>query len=155
MLSGAKAPRTVVVGGSGHYGHDITKGRSVRESGDGDQADSIARAGMRQAGHRRLLLITEAARLDGGSLEKDDLRIIADRLVQASSAFTLDEIVVRAIGQRGQIPEAAGEHRRVIDAAGERHQAVGDAAADRRRVQGPGREDGGRIGRRLRASLSG
>ena len=50
-----------------------------------------------------LLLITEAARLDGGSLEKDDLRINADRLAGSSSAFTLDEIVVRAIGQRGRV----------------------------------------------------
>ena len=49
-----------------------------------------------------LLLITEAARLDGGKLEKDDLRVIADRLAQASSAFTLDEIVVRAIERRGR-----------------------------------------------------
>jgi hypothetical protein len=49
-----------------------------------------------------LLLITEAARLDGGGLEKDDLRMIADRLTRASSAFSLDEIVVRAIEQRGR-----------------------------------------------------
>ena len=49
-----------------------------------------------------LLLITEAARLDGGKLEKDDLRLIADRLARASSTFTLDEIVVRALEQRGR-----------------------------------------------------
>ena len=49
-----------------------------------------------------LLLITEAARLDGGKLEKDDLRLIAYRLARASSAFTLDEIVVRALEQRGR-----------------------------------------------------
>jgi hypothetical protein len=49
-----------------------------------------------------LLLITEAARLDGGKLERDDLRWIADRLARASSAFTLDEIVVRALEQRGR-----------------------------------------------------
>ena len=104
MLSGAKAPRTVVVGGPGHYGHDITKGRSVRESGDGDEADSIARAGMRQVG-------AQAPPPDHGGRptrrrqpEKDDLRMIADRLVQASSAFTLDEIVVRAIGHGDRFP---------------------------------------------------
>jgi hypothetical protein len=50
-----------------------------------------------------LLLITEAARLDGGKLEKDDLRTIADRLARASSASTLDDIVVRAIEQRGRV----------------------------------------------------
>jgi hypothetical protein len=49
-----------------------------------------------------LLLITDAARLDGGELEKDDLRMIADRLAQASSAFSPDEIIVRAIERRGR-----------------------------------------------------
>jgi hypothetical protein len=50
-----------------------------------------------------LLLITEAARLDGGELKKDDLRLIADRLAGGPSAFTLDDIVVRAIEQRGRV----------------------------------------------------
>src|SRR5262245_43499286 len=61
---------------------------------------------------KALLLITEAARLDGGELEKDDLRMIADRLAGASSAFTLDEIVVRAIEQRGRVlglPDSTAE----------------------------------------------
>jgi succinate dehydrogenase/fumarate reductase flavoprotein subunit len=49
-----------------------------------------------------LLLITEAARLDGGRLEKDELRMFAERLAGASSAFTLDDLVVRAIDQRGR-----------------------------------------------------
>lgn len=49
-----------------------------------------------------LLLITEAARLDGGKLEMDDLRLIADGLARASSTFALDEIVVRALEQRGR-----------------------------------------------------
>jgi hypothetical protein len=49
-----------------------------------------------------LLLITEAARLDGGEVEKDDLRMIADRLAGASSAFTLDDIIVKAIERRGR-----------------------------------------------------
>jgi hypothetical protein len=50
-----------------------------------------------------LLLITDAARLDAGELEKDDLRVITDRLARAFSAFTLDDIVIRAIEQRGRV----------------------------------------------------
>ncbi len=50
-----------------------------------------------------LLLITEAARLDGGKLEKDDLRTIADRLARMSSTHTLDDMVVRAIEERGRV----------------------------------------------------
>jgi hypothetical protein len=50
-----------------------------------------------------LLLITDASRLDGGPLEKDDLRMIADRLARSSLAFTLDELVVRAMEQRGRV----------------------------------------------------
>ena len=49
-----------------------------------------------------LLLIADAARLDGGAPGKDDLQMIADRLARASSAFTLDDVVVRALEQRGR-----------------------------------------------------
>jgi hypothetical protein len=65
-----------------------------------------------------LLLITEAARLDGGKLEKDDLRLIADRLARASSAFTLDEIVVRALEQRGRdlgLPASTAEFLTLLE----------------------------------------
>ena len=50
-----------------------------------------------------LVLITGAARLDGrGKLDRDDLGEIARRLAQASSAFSLDEIVARALEQRSK-----------------------------------------------------
>lgn len=47
-----------------------------------------------------LLLIAEAARLDGGKLQKDDLRSIADRLAGMSPAFSPEDIVFRTIEQR-------------------------------------------------------
>jgi hypothetical protein len=60
-----------------------------------------------------LLLITEAARLDGrGTLDKDDLGEIARRLARASSAFRLDVIVARALERRGKalgLPSSAAE----------------------------------------------
>jgi hypothetical protein len=65
-----------------------------------------------------LLMITEAARLDGGKLEKDDLRLITDRLAGASSAFTLDEIVVRALEQRVRelgLSASTVEHLTLLD----------------------------------------
>jgi hypothetical protein len=50
-----------------------------------------------------LVLITEAARLDGqGKLERDDLGAIAARLAAASPAFGVDGIVSRAIERRGR-----------------------------------------------------
>jgi hypothetical protein len=46
-------------------------------------------------------LITEGARRDGkGRLDRDDLSEIARRVAQASSAFSLDEIVARALERR-------------------------------------------------------
>jgi hypothetical protein len=65
-----------------------------------------------------LLLITEAARLDGGKLDKDDLRTIAERLAGASSAFTLDDVVVRAIERRGRdlgLPASTAELLTLLD----------------------------------------
>lgn len=45
-----------------------------------------------------LVLITEAARLDGkGTLDESDLNEVARRIAQASSAFSLEEIVARAL----------------------------------------------------------
>lgn len=49
-----------------------------------------------------LLLIAEAARLDGGALEKDDLQSLADRLAGMSPAFSREDIILRAIEQRGR-----------------------------------------------------
>jgi hypothetical protein len=50
-----------------------------------------------------LVLITGAARLDGkGKVDPEGLAMIASRLAQASSAFTLDEIVARALERRGR-----------------------------------------------------
>lgn len=67
---------------------------------------------------RALLLITVAARLDGGKLDDDDLRAIVDRLARASSAFTLDEIVVTAIEQRAHdlnLPASTAEFLTLLD----------------------------------------
>lgn len=48
-----------------------------------------------------LLLITAAARLDGGgTLDRDSLDVIAGRLARVSSAFGLDAIVTRALERR-------------------------------------------------------
>ncbi len=51
-----------------------------------------------------LVLITQAARLDGkGQLDREDLGVIAGKLALVSSAFGLDEIVVRALERRGRL----------------------------------------------------
>lgn len=50
-----------------------------------------------------LLLVTEGARLDGrGKFELADLTEVAERLAKASSAFSLDQIVARALEKRGR-----------------------------------------------------
>lgn len=50
-----------------------------------------------------LVLITEAARLDGKNpFGPADLRETAGRLARASSAFDLDQIVTRALERRGR-----------------------------------------------------
>src|SRR5262249_13763602 len=50
-----------------------------------------------------LVLITEAARLDGqAKIDSNDLDVIAGKLVQASSAFSLDGIVSRALELRAK-----------------------------------------------------
>ncbi|WP_406694044.1 hypothetical protein V5E97_23665 [Singulisphaera sp. Ch08] len=50
-----------------------------------------------------LLMITEAARLDGkGAFNASDLDEVASRLVRASSVFDLDAIVARALEMRGR-----------------------------------------------------
>ncbi len=50
-----------------------------------------------------LIAITEAARLDGkAAFDRSDLREVAGRLVRATSAFGLDEIVARALERRGR-----------------------------------------------------
>src|SRR5215217_4769069 len=49
-----------------------------------------------------LVLMTEAARLDGkGKLDREGLDVIAARMTQVTSAFSLDEIVVKALERRG------------------------------------------------------
>jgi hypothetical protein len=56
-----------------------------------------------------LLLITQAARLDGmGKLDPESLGLIADRLAHATSAFGLDEIIARALERRGRYLELSG-----------------------------------------------
>jgi hypothetical protein len=48
-----------------------------------------------------LVLVTEAARLDGkGSFGLADLRAVVDRLAKASSAFSQNEIITRALEKR-------------------------------------------------------
>jgi hypothetical protein len=50
-----------------------------------------------------LLLITEAARLDGRSpLDRVELADLARRVVKVSTAFDLDAILARALEARGQ-----------------------------------------------------
>lgn len=50
-----------------------------------------------------LFLITEAYRLDGkGTLSRTDFDEIAARIARVSSAFSLDEIVVRALERRAK-----------------------------------------------------
>jgi hypothetical protein len=67
-----------------------------------------------------LVLITGAARLDGrGKLDRDDLGEIARRLAQASSAFSLDEIVARALEQRSKalgLPSSTAELLTLMEA---------------------------------------
>lgn len=67
-----------------------------------------------------LLLIAEAARLDGGGkLDREGLGLIAERLGRISSAFTLDEIVARALERRGQalgLPSEAAELLTLMEA---------------------------------------
>ena len=51
-----------------------------------------------------IFLITEASRLDGkGTLSRTDLDEIAGRIARVSSAFSLDEIVVRALERRAKV----------------------------------------------------
>jgi len=67
-----------------------------------------------------LVLITEAVRLDGkGKLNPDDLSVIAGRLAQASSTFSLDEIVARSLERRGKtlgLPSSATELLTLMEA---------------------------------------
>ena len=50
-----------------------------------------------------LLLITSGARLDGrGKFDTTDLTEVAQRLARAASAFTLDDILTRAIEGRAR-----------------------------------------------------
>jgi hypothetical protein len=67
-----------------------------------------------------LVLITEAARIDGkGKLDQEDLDVIAGRLAQVSSAFSLDEIVARALERRAKLlglPTSAAELLTLLDA---------------------------------------
>jgi hypothetical protein len=67
-----------------------------------------------------LLLITEAARLDGGGkLDRADLGEMARRLAQVSSAFGLDVIVARALERRGKalgLPSDAAELLTLMEA---------------------------------------
>ncbi len=51
-----------------------------------------------------LLLVAEGARLDGkGAFALADFTEVATRAARASSAFSLDEIVVRALDKRGKL----------------------------------------------------
>jgi hypothetical protein len=67
-----------------------------------------------------LVLITEATRLDGkGKLGPDDVGVIAGKLAQASSAFSLDEIVGRALERRAKalgLPSSAAELLTLLEA---------------------------------------
>ena len=60
-----------------------------------------------------LVLITEASRLDGkAKFDSNDLGVITGKLAQASSAFSLDEIVARALERRAKaigLPSSAAE----------------------------------------------
>ena len=69
----------------------MTKPTKLQEKG----CDQLAEA---------LLLITEAARLDGkAAFNNADLRELAGCLTRASSAFGLDVIVSRALERRGKL----------------------------------------------------
>jgi hypothetical protein len=67
-----------------------------------------------------LLLITEAARLDGrGKLDQGDLAEIAGRLARVASAFGLDVIVARTLERRGKalgLPASAAELLTLMEA---------------------------------------
>jgi hypothetical protein len=67
-----------------------------------------------------LVLITGAARLDGqGKLAPDDLAVIAGRLAQVTAAFSLDDIVARALERRSKalgLPSGAAELLTLLEA---------------------------------------
>jgi hypothetical protein len=67
-----------------------------------------------------LVSITEAARLDGkGHFSRDALNEIAHRIALASSAFTLDNIVARALERRGRslgLPSSTAELLSLMEA---------------------------------------
>ncbi|WP_165252005.1 hypothetical protein [Paludisphaera soli] len=66
-----------------------------------------------------LVLVTEAARLDGGDrLGRDELREIAERLARISRAFGLDEVVGKAVDRRArslEMPSSAAELLTLLD----------------------------------------
>jgi hypothetical protein len=66
-----------------------------------------------------LVLITEASRLDGrAKFDSNDLGVIAGKLAQASSAFSLDEIVARALERRAKrlgLPSSTAELLTLLD----------------------------------------
>jgi hypothetical protein len=71
---------------------------------------------QQQAGDKlaeALLLITEAARLDGGGkLDREGLGVIVERVSRVSSAFAPDDIVARALERRAKalgLPSDAAE----------------------------------------------
>jgi hypothetical protein len=67
-----------------------------------------------------LVLITGASRLDGkAEFDPDDLGVIAGKLVRASSAFSLDEIVARALERRAKtvgLPSSTAELLTLLEA---------------------------------------
>ena len=72
----------------------------TRSNLHGDQADSTPATSLRPP-RRALFAITEAYRLDDqGKLDPGDLQELAGRLAQVSSAFPLEQIVLRAIERR-------------------------------------------------------
>jgi hypothetical protein len=66
-----------------------------------------------------LVLITGASRLDGKArFDPDDLGVMAGKLAQASSAFSLDEIVARALERRATLlglPSSTAELLTLLD----------------------------------------
>ncbi len=66
-----------------------------------------------------LLLVTEAARLDGGGrLGLESFREIVERLVRTSSAFGVDEVVARDVDRRARslaLPSSAAELLTLLD----------------------------------------
>jgi hypothetical protein len=74
-------------------------------SGGGAMATKPTRMQQQACDHlaEALVLITRAARIDGkGKLDRDDLGVIAGRLAQVSSAFSLDDVVVGALERRAR-----------------------------------------------------